>query len=603
MEALGWDRADFVLVSGDAYVDHPSFGVALIGRSLQRAGYRVALMCQPDLKDAKAFSALGRPAIAFLVTAGNIDSMVNHYTAAKRPRAGDAYSKDGASGRRPDRASIVYCNRIRQAHKNAVIVLGGVEASLRRIAHYDYWDDAVRRSILVDSGADLLIYGMAERTMAQAAALLKSGDKEALNALPGTCVALAPQEAAALEGVDLPSFEEVSADKKAYARAFAIFYREQDPVRGRRLRQACGRVVLVHNPPAMPLSRRELDETAALPFMREAHPDFAPVPALQEVQFSIAATRGCFGACSFCALTSHQGRIVTSRSPDSIVREAELLAGLRDFKGYIHDIGGPTANFRRPACDKQLTSGACRDRQCLSPTPCKNLVVEHEELLSILRRARKIPGVKKAFIRSGLRYDYLLADKNREQILAELAEHHISGQLKVAPEHVDPGVLRAMGKPPCEVFDQFRACYQQANRKAGREQYLVPYFISGHPGSDLSAAVRLAQYMKSTGLRPEQVQDFYPTPGTLATAMYHTGIHPLSGKPVHVPRDPAEKAMQRALLQFHRKENYPLVRKALLAAGRSELIGYGKECLAPPAIGQAIPQQRKKPIPQQRKKR
>ena len=579
--ARGWDAPDFVYVTGDAYVDHPSFGLAIISRVLEGAGYRVAMLPQPDWHTCEDFKRFGRPRLGFLVTAGVIDSMVNHYTVAKKPRGRDAYSPGGRAGMRPDRASIVYANRIREAFPGAPVLLGGVEASLRRFAHYDYWDDRVRNSCLVDAGADVLMFGMGERSILRVAKWLEAGKPFAEMRVPGTCVMLPePPEGALI----LPDMEEVAVDRAAYARAFRTQYDEQDPVRGRALCQKHGRRYLLQNPPDMPLSREELDRVYALPYERRWHPMYdvqGGVPALSEVKFSIAHVRGCFGSCSFCALAFHQGRIVSSRSRQSVLAEARLLTRDPDFKGYIHDVGGPTANFRRPACAKQLRQGACKNRQCLFPEPCKNLDADHREYIELLRAVRALPGVKKVFVRSGVRFDYVLADRGGS-FLRELAEHHISGQLKVAPEHISPRALRRMGKPAPEVYDEFARRYRQINDALGLKQYLVPYLMSSHPGCELSDAVLLAEYLHRTGQRPEQVQDFYPTPGTLSTAMFFTGLDPRDMSPVYVPRDPHEKAMQRALMQYYRPENRALVLEALRRAGREDLIGTGRRCLVAP---------------------
>ncbi len=589
----GWDAPDFVYVCGDAYVDHPSFGHAILGRVLESAGYRVAMLPLPPYQDAEAFRRFGRPRLGFFVSAGVIDSMVNRYTTAKKMRSEDVYAPGGVAGLRPDRATIVYCNRIREAYSDVPIVIGGLEASLRRFSHYDYWDDKVRRSILVDSGATVLAYGMGERSILECAKWLEDGaPREQLPSIRGICY----MQREAPEGVEMvPSHREVLADKAQYARAFIAQYNEQDPFRGKPLcQQDSDRRFIVQTPPALPLTREELDKVYALPYTRRWHPDYdalGGVPALQEVEFSIASTRGCFGGCSFCALTFHQGRIVQSRSPDSIVREAELLTTLPNFKGYIHDVGGPTANFRRPACKKQMVKGACKNRQCLYPSPCPQLEPEHAELLSILRRIRALPRVKKVFIRSGLRYDYMLADKD-QSFLKELCEHHVSGQLKVAPEHISPRVLAMMGKPGRDVYDKFVRKYEAANRQLGKEQYLVPYLMSSHPGSDLNAAVELSLYLRDCGLQPEQVQDFYPTPGTLSACMFYTGLDPRTMKPVYVPRAPRDKAMQRALLQYRRPQNRALVLEALKKAGREDLIGFGPGCLVRSAGGRPAPSRR-----------
>ena len=581
VRARGWDAPDFVYVTGDAYVDHPSFGLAIISRVLEQAGYRVAMLPQPDWHTCEDFRRFGRPKIGFLVTAGVIDSMVNHYTAAKKPRSEDAYSPGGKAGHRPDRATIVYCNRIREAYGGVPIAIGGVEASLRRFAHYDYWDDRVRNSILVDSGANVLMFGMGERSILRVAEWMKSGRPFEEMRIPGTCVMASETPEGFLE---IASQEVTAKDKCAYAEAFKVQYDQQDPVRGKPIAQRHGRKVLLQNVPDMPLSEAELDAVYALPYVRDYHPMYQKmggVPAIDEVQFSIAAVRGCFGACSFCALTFHQGRIVTSRSKKSIVEEGRLLTQLPGFKGYIHDVGGPTANFRKPACDKQLKCGACKERQCLYPTPCRNLKADHREYIDILRELRQIPGVKKVFIRSGIRFDYLLADK-KSGFMNELVRHHVSGQLKVAPEHVSPNALRYMGKPDVEVYNDFVRRYRQANEQVGLKQYLVPYFMSSHPGCTLDDAIALAVYMKKTGQQPDQVQDFYPTPGTLSTAMFYTGLDPRDMKPVYVPRDPKEKAMQRALMHFFKPYNHAMVIAALKKAGREDLIGWSADCLVPP---------------------
>ena len=591
--ARGWDQPDFVFVTGDAYVDHPSFGLAIISRVLEKAGYKVAMLPQPEYHDCEAFKLFGRPRLGFLVTSGVIDSMVNHYTAAKKRRSEDAYSPGGRAGYRPDRAVIVYCNRIREAYGSIPILIGGVEASLRRFAHYDYWDDRVRNSILVDSGADVLMYGMGERIILETVRALENGVPFHDMRIPGTCVMSREIEPSY---VTIESAEEVAADKKAYARAFKVQYDEQDPVRGRGVCQKHGARYLIANPPAMPLSQKELDDTYALPYVRAWHPMYdslGGIPALKEVEFSIAHVRGCYGACSFCALTFHQGRIVTARSHESVIAEAKKLTKLPDFKGYIHDVGGPTANFRRPACDGQLKRGACKNRQCLFPTPCRNLVADHSDYISLLRELRALPGVKKVFIRSGIRFDYLLADKS-PAFLNELVRHHVSGQLKVAPEHVAPRVLRTMGKPPVEVYNRFVEAYKRANQQAGTDQYLVPYYMSSHPGCTLDDAIELALYIRRSGHRPEQVQDFYPTPGTLSTAMFYTGLDPRDMSEVYVPRSPEEKAMQRALMQYFLPQNRELVVKALRKAGRTDLIGFGPDCLIRPerahAASPAAPQ-------------
>ena len=579
----GWDAPDFVYVVGEAYVDHPSFGHAIISRVLEDAGYRVAMLCLPEYHSAEAFKRFGRPKLGFLVTSGVIDSMVNHYTAARKRRNTDVYAPGGKAGLRPDRAVTVYCNRIHEAYPGIPVLIGGVEASLRRFSHYDYWDDKVRRSVLVDSAATLLLYGMGENTIVDCCDWVRRGmPAHELPGLRGVCyMAKQPPRDAIL----LPSHDEVATDKQAYCHAFMLEYGEQDPVRGRTLcQQQDSQRYLVQNPPAMPLTREELDRVYELPFTRLSHPSYdaqGGVPALREVRFSLSAVRGCFGACSFCALTFHQGRIVTSRSEESLVREARLLTTFPDFKGYIHDVGGPTANFRMPACDRQLREGACKNRQCLYPTPCKRLRVSHSELLSLLSRLRALPGVKKVFIRSGIRFDYVMADKS-DAFLTELCRHHVSGQLKVAPEHISQNVLDRMGKPRREVYEAFVQRYNAVNRRLGLRQYLVPYLMSSHPGSTLTDAVELAEYLRDTGHQPEQVQDFYPTPGTLSTCMYHTGLDPRDMKPVYVPKSAHEKAMQRALLQYRSPANQDLVRQALRLCGREDLIGFGPKALVPP---------------------
>ena len=583
MRARGWDQPDFVYVSGDAYVDHPSFGHAIICRVLEHAGYRVAMLSQPDWHDTADFMRFGQPRLGFMVSAGNIDSMVNHYSVAKRPRDKDSYTPGGAPGKRPDRATIVYCNMIRRAYPHVQIVIGGVEASLRRFAHYDYWDDRVRNSILVDSGADILSYGMGERCILEVAQAMEDGALER-RAIRGTCRMMKDIPKGYIE---LPSAEAVRSDKIAYCEMYNICAREQDPVRGRGLAQKHGDRYLVAHPPQLPLNEKELDSTFDLPFTRRWHPMYdamGGVPALDEVKFSIMATRGCFGSCSFCALTFHQGRIVTARSHESVLKEARELTKMPDFKGYIHDVGGPTANFRRPACPKQLKSGTCPDRQCLFPEICAAAKPDHSEFVKLLRQMRAIPGIKKVFIRSGLRYDWLLKDKD-STFLRELVENHVSGQLKVAPEHVSPRVLSMMGKPGQPVFEEFARRYADMNKRLGKKQSLVCYFMSSHPGSELSDAIRLAEFLRDSDIRPEQVQDFYPTPGTLSTAMYYTGLDPRTMKPVYVARSPHEKAMQRALMQYTVPSNAPLVRQALRLAGRDDLIGYGPKCLVRPESG------------------
>ncbi|WP_238948270.1 YgiQ family radical SAM protein [Clostridium sp. YIM B02569] len=584
------DQLDFIIVSGDAYVDHPSFGTAIIGRTLEAQGFNVGIIAQPNWHSSEDFKKLGKPKYGFLVNSGNIDSMVNHYTAAKKTRREDLYSPGGEAGHRPDRSIIVYCNRIREAYKDAAIAIGGIEASLRRFAHYDYWDNKVRRSILVDSKADLLMYGMGEKTVVQIAELLRYGANiKNITSVRGTCY-LTKDISNIKNAVIVPSFDEVSTDKEAYGEAYKLEYYEQDSINGRTIIQQYGDRYLVQNPPQENLTQEEMDMTYDLPYTRTYHPIYEEkggIPAIQEVKFSITSHRGCFGSCSFCALTFHQGRVIQNRGQESIIDEAKLLTTLPDFKGYIHDIGGPTANFRHRACKKQIEHGTCKNKQCMFPSPCKNLIIDHTEYLSLLKKVRKLPGIKKVFIRSGLRYDYLIHDKN-DAFFKELCEHHISGQLKVAPEHVVPKVLNQMGKPTREVYDKFVNKYFQINKQIDKKQFLVPYLMSSHPGSDLNAAIDLALYIKEMGYTPEQVQDFYPTPGSLSTTMYYTGFNPITGEKVYIPKTPEEKEMQRALIQFAVPKNYQKVKKALLKAHREDLIGNSKNCLigfAPGKLG------------------
>ncbi len=580
MEQLNWSYLDFLIITGDAYVDHPSFGAAIIGRYLEYLGFKVGIIPQPDWRDAQSLLRLGTPGLGVLITAGNLDSMLNHYTSRKKKRARDLYSPGGQMGLRPDRATIVYTNLAKQVFRNKPIIIGGIEASLRRFAHYDYWDNKVRRSILFDSKADLLVYGMAEYQIERIARGLKEGKPwSELTTIPGICYISEEKPADYLE---IPSFEECTASKEAFARAFAISYGEQDPIRGKGLVQLHQDRYLIQNPPAPPLTQAEMDQIYNLPYSRTYHPSYKnnPIPALEEIKFSITSHRGCFGACAFCALHFHQGRIIQNRSHQSILREAYEMTLDPDFKGYIHDVGGPTANFRQPSCKKQLKYGTCRDRQCLVPKPCPQLEVDHSDYLQLLRSVRKIPKIKKVFVRSGLRYDYLLLDK-KSPFLYELCEHHISGQLKVAPEHAAPNVTSLMGKAPITVFDQFHQAYSAANKRLNKKQYLIPYFMSGHPGTTLPDAIYLAEYLRDFGFQPDQVQEFIPTPGSLSTCMYYTGIDPFTYKKVHVP-DAEERLLQRALLQYKKPENYPLVLAALKKAGRQDLIGTRKECLIPP---------------------
>ncbi len=583
MQERGWWWYDFLLVTGDAYVDHPSFGAAVIGRVLEAEGFRVAVLAQPKWRDAADFTAMGKPRLGVLVTAGNLDSMVAHYTAAKKRRSEDFYSPGKQPGLRPDRAVLVYATRAREAFGSETpLILGGLESSLRRFAHYDYWDDAVRRSVLFDARADLLVYGMGEGAIrAIARRLSRREAASSLTDIPGTAY-ISPETPA--EAVCLPSFEEVSASKRSYAEAAGIEYTEHDPIRGRTVAQAHGGRFLVANPPAMPLGTAELDAVAELPFTREVHPMYEAmggVPAIEEVRFSVIHNRGCFGACSFCALAFHQGRMITARSHESVLREVAAMTEHPLWKGYVSDVGGPTANFRHPSCEQQKTRGLCADRRCLTPKPCPMLNADHSDYLSLLRKLRALPGVKKVFVRSGIRYDYMLCDESGE-FFAELVRHHVSGQLKVAPEHFSDAVLDRMGKPRIGVYERFLEKYARLSQRYGKEQYVVPYLMSSHPGSRLSDAVALAEYLNSHDMRPEQVQDFYPTPGTLSTCMYYTGLDPLGMEPVFVARTPREKAMQRALLQWKNPKNRRLVLEALREAGREDLIGFGKRCLVRP---------------------
>lgn len=579
----GWEELDFIFVSGDAYVDHPSFGPAILCRLLEKHGYRVGILPQPDWHSAGAFQRLGKPRLAFLVSAGNMDSLLNKFTAAKKQRRQDAYSPGGKPGCRPERATIVYCNRIREAYPDVPVIIGGIEASLRRFAHYDYWTDAVRRSILVDSMADLLIYGMGERALLEVAAELHQGVPVGnVQDVQGTCYRV-PDFDYVYDYLKLPSFEEVRSDKEAFAEAFRQSYLEQDALRGRRLAQQNGEYCVVANPPARPLSEEEMDEIYDLPYERTWHPIYdaaGGVPAIREVRFSLVSQRGCFGGCNFCAIISHEGRIIQRRSHASILREAQLLTTLPDFKGYIHDVGGPTANFRRPSCDAQLKRGTCRGKPCLSPEPCKHLMADHSDYIALLRKLRALPGIKKVFVRSGIRFDYLLLAK--DAFLEELCRHHVSGQLKIAPEHVTDRVTRLMGKSGKAVYLEFVRRFTRINQRLGKKQYLVPYFMSSHPGATLEDAIELAEFIRELGYRPEQVQDFIPTPGTLSTCMYYTGIHPMTGEKIYTAKSYEEKQMQRALLQYWNPKHHGIVRKALRLAGREDLIGYGRQCLVPP---------------------
>ena len=598
MLARGWDWYDILLVTGDAYVDHPSFGAAVIGRVLENAGYRVAVLAQPAWHDAAAFAAMGRPELGVFIGAGNLDSMVAHYTAAKKRRSEDFYSPGRKAGLRPDRACTVYANRARQAFPGVPILLGGMEASLRRFAHYDYWDDKVRRSILLDSGADLLVYGMAEEAEREIARRLKKKiPVSEMHDIRGTAFIAASPSECAFESVSVPSYAEVRENKRLYADATRIEYREHDPVRGKAIIQEHDGRYLIVNPPMMPLETKELDRVAELPYVRTYHPMYEAeggVPAIEEVRFSVIHNRGCFGGCNFCALAFHQGRMVTSRSHESVIREVTELTKLPDFKGYINDVGGPSANFRHHSCKKQAKFGMCPDKRCLAPTPCPNLDADHSDYLALLRKLRSIPGVKKVFVRSGIRYDYMLEDKN-DDFFTELVRYHISGQLKVAPEHCIDGVLDYMGKPHIEVYERFMDKYRRLNDRYSKEQYVVPYLMSSHPGSTLGDAVALAEYLNKKGRQPEQVQDFYPTPGTVSTCMYYTEIDPMTMKQVYVAKSFHEKAMQRALLQWKRPDKRRLVIEALKEAGREDLIGYGPECLVRPDVPKRKTPPAKKP--------
>ena len=585
MDRRGWDACDFVYVSGDAYVDHPSFGPAIISRLLEARGYKVGIIAQPDWKNPESIQILGKPRLGFLVSAGNMDSMVNHYSVSKKRRQQDSYTPGGVMGKRPDYATVVYCNLIRSVYKDAAIIIGGIEASLRRLAHYDYWSNKLKRSILLDSQADLISYGMGEHSIVEIADALNSGiDIKDITFIDGTVFKTRNLDIV-YDYKMLPDYQELKDDKKVYAQSFFVQYSNTDPVLGKRLVEPYyGKEFVVQNPPAKPLTQEEMDEVYALPYMRNYHPCYEAeggIPAIREIKFSLISNRGCFGACSFCALTFHQGRIIQARSHESLVEEAKLLTEEPDFKGYIHDVGGPTANFRFPACEKQLTKGACPNRQCLFPEPCKNIRADHSDYISLLRKLRAIPKVKKVFIRSGIRFDYMLADKNRA-FLRELCEYHVSGQLKVAPEHVADAVLKRMGKPKNSVYMQFVKEYKDMNKKIGKEQYLVPYLMSSHPGSTLKEAVELAEYLRDLGYMPEQVQDFYPTPSTLSTCMYYTGLDPRTMEEVYTPHNPHEKAMQRALIQYRNPKNYELVKEALIKAGRTDLIGFDKKCLIRP---------------------
>ena len=604
MKKRGWQQCDFVYITGDAYVDHSSFGTAIISRVLEAHGYKVGIISQPDWKDEKSITVLGEPRLGFIVSAGNMDSMVNHYTVNKKHRSNDAYTPGGVAGKRPDYAVVVYGNLIRRTYKKTPIIIGGIEASLRRLAHYDYWSDKLKRSVLLDSGADLISYGMGEKSIVEIADALDSGiDVKDITFIRGTvyrtsdlsnligCTSAEEFEACktnagaiAQDVIILPSFDSMQKDKLRYAESFNLQNTNTDAILGKTLIEPYpNKVNVVQNPPAMPLSMQEMDDVYALPFMNNYHPSYKKlggVPAISEIKFSLTSNRGCFGGCSFCALTFHQGRRVQVRSHESIIDEAKKMIKDPDFKGYIHDVGGPTANFRRTACDKQIEKGVCTGKQCLFPGPCKNMKVDHSDYISLLKKLRKLDGVKKVFVRSGIRFDYVMADKSKE-FLRELCNHHISGQLRVAPEHVDDDVLKLMGKPGNAVYNSFLQEYMRVNKLTGKEQYAVPYLMSSHPGSTLKSAIKLAEYIRDLGYMPDQVQDFYPTPSTASTCMYFTGVNPATMEPVYVPKAPKEKAMQRALIQYRKPENYELVKKALILAHREDLIGYGPKCLIP----------------------
>ena len=594
----GWDRVDFVYVSGDAYVDHPSFGHAIITRHLEAHGYKVGIIAQPDWKDSASVTEYGEPRLGFLVSAGNMDSMVNHYTVSKKRRKTDAYTPGGVMGKRPDHAAVVYSNLIRQTYKDTPVILGGIEASLRRMAHYDYWSDQLKRSILLDSGADLISYGMGERSILEIADALEAGIAvKDLTFIPGTVFKTRSLDCV-YEPEVLPDYEELCADRLAYARSFYTQYCNTDPFTGKCLAEPYGgHLYVVQNPPARPLGQEEMDEIYAYPYEKTYHPSYEKdggVPAISEVKFSLVSNRGCFGGCNFCALTFHQGRIIQTRSHESLIKEAKEMTKDPQFKGYIHDVGGPTADFRQPSCEKQLEHGVCKNRQCLFPKPCRNLKADHKDYVSLLRKLREIPGIKKVFVRSGIRFDYVMADPD-DTFFRELCAFHVSGQLKVAPEHVSDAVLARMGKPGNQVYQAFVKKYQKINRELGKDQYLVPYLMSSHPGSTLKEAVTLAEYLRDIGHMPEQVQDFYPTPSTISTCMYYTGVDPRDMKPVYVPKNPHEKAMQRALIQYRDPKNYELVLEALHKAGRMDLVGYDRHCLIRPRKEQGSVRQGAKP--------
>lgn len=586
MEKRGWSEADFVFVIGDAYVDHPSFGPAIISRLLERYGYKVCIIAQPDWKNDKSIDVFGKPRLGFLVCGGNMDSMVNHYSVSKKRRQKDAYSPGGEMGLRPDYATTVYCNLIRRTYKDVPIIIGGIEASLRRMAHYDYWSDKLKHSILVDSSADILSYGMGEHSMIEIAEALDSGiNVSDITYVRGTCYRTKDISGVSEDAILLPDYDSLTRDRLEYARSFYTQYINTDSYSAKTLVEGYGnRGYVVQNPPAYPLTQMEMDDVYDLPYMNNYHPIYESkggIPAISEIKFSLTSNRGCFGGCSFCALTFHQGRIIQTRSHESLIREAEQMTHDPDFKGYIHDVGGPTANFRHKSCAKQDRYGVCTNKQCLFPEPCRNLKVDHKDYIELLRKLEAIPGVKKVFIRSGIRFDYVMADSS-DEFLKELCEKHISGQLRVAPEHVSDNVLKMMGKPKNSVYESFIARYQKVNARTGKKQFVVPYLMSSHPGSTLKEAVELAEYVRDIGYMPEQVQDFYPTPSTISTCMYYTGVDPRTMQPVYVPHNPHEKAMQKALMMYRKPENYDLVKEALIKAGRQDLIGFDKKCLIRP---------------------
>lgn len=585
MEDRGWEQADFVYVTGDAYVDHHSFGVAIISRVLEKEGYKVAILSQPDWKKDDSINEFGKPRLGFIVTAGNMDSMVNHYSVSKKRRAKDSYTPGGEMGKRPDHAVAAYCNLIRKTYKDVPIIIGGIEASLRRLAHYDYWDNKVRRSVLLDSQADILLYGMGEKSVVEVADSLNAGiPVQELTYIRGSVYKTKYPDRVE-DGIWLPSYDDICESKETYARSFYTQYCNTDPYVAKPLIEKYKDTqYVVQNPPSFPLTQEEMDAVYSLPYMRTYHPSYEEkggVPAISEVKFSLTSCRGCFGGCNFCALTFHQGRMIQSRSHESLIEEAKLIIEELDFKGYIHDVGGPTANFRNTSCEKQKTKGVCPTKQCLFPQPCKNLKVDHKDYVKLLRKLRELPKVKKVFVRSGIRYDYLIYDKD-ETFMRELCEHHVSGQLKVAPEHISDAVLSMMGKPGKDIYEKFCAKYKKMNERLGKNQFLVPYLMSSHPGSSLKEAIELAEYLRDLGYMPEQVQDFYPTPSTISTTMYYTELDPRTMKPVYVPKNPHDKAMQRALMQYRNPANYDLVMEALLKAGRQDLIGFDKKCLIRP---------------------